>query len=109
MVSLPLVSRSNELSDLREQNEVPRFERQRRDDSRTAIAPAAARELEAELRRHIEGEVRFDDGSRALYATDGSNYRQAPIGVVIPKSKEDVVQTVALARKYGAPILSRGG
>ena len=65
--------------------------------------------LEAELRRHIEGEVRFDAGSKAMYAVDASNYRQVPIGVVIPRSKEDVVQTVAACRKFGAPLLSRGG
>lgn len=65
--------------------------------------------LAQELRRTITGEVRFDEGSRALYATDGSNYRQVPIGVVIPTSIEDVVQTVALARKHAAPILARGG
>ena len=41
-----------------------------------------AAELEAELRRKVRGEVRFDRGSRALYATDGSNYRQFPIGRV---------------------------
>ncbi len=45
--------------------------------------------LGAELRRTASGEVRFDAGSKALYATDGSNYRQVPIGVVIPKSKQD--------------------
>ena len=39
--------------------------------------------LATELRQAIRGEVRFDRGSRALYATDGSNYRQAPIGVVL--------------------------
>ena len=66
-------------------------------------------ELEVELRKSVEGEVRFDVGSRALYATDGSNYRQVPIGVVVPKTREDVVQTVAACRKFGAPILSRGG
>ncbi len=65
--------------------------------------------LAAELRAAITGEVRFDDGSRALYAVDGSNYRQTPIGVVIPRTIDDVVQTVALARKYGAPLLPRGG
>src|SRR5437763_4125373 len=64
--------------------------------------------LEAALRRDVRGEVRFDDGSRALYATDGSNYRQAPIGVVIPRDKEDVEITVEAARRYGAPILGRG-
>src|SRR5207302_3796738 len=65
--------------------------------------------LEAELRKNVEGEVRFDASSKAMYATDGSNYRQVPIGVVIPKSKEDVVQTVAACRRFGAPLLSRGG
>jgi FAD/FMN-containing dehydrogenase/Fe-S oxidoreductase len=65
--------------------------------------------LEAELRRNVEGEVRFDPGSKAMYAVDASNYRQVPIGVVIAKSKEDVVRTVAACRKFGAPLLSRGG
>ena len=65
--------------------------------------------LEAALRRHLRGEVRFDSGSRALYATDGSNYRQVPIGVVIPRDKEDVLATVALCRDHHAPLLARGG
>src|ERR1700761_2692379 len=65
--------------------------------------------LEAELRRKVEGEGRFDAGSRAMYAVDASNYRQVPIGVVIPRSKDDVVQTVAACRKFGAPLLSRTG
>ncbi|HZR47012.1 MAG TPA: FAD-binding oxidoreductase, partial [Candidatus Manganitrophaceae bacterium] len=77
-------------------------------------APADGREKEAEalsaaLRSSIEGEVRFDAGSRALYATDSSNYRQVPIGVVVPKSADDVVRTVALCRDFGAPVLARGG
>jgi FAD/FMN-containing dehydrogenase/Fe-S oxidoreductase len=65
--------------------------------------------LEAALRRHLRGEVRFDQGSRAVYATDGSNYRQIPIGVVIPRDKEDVLATVALCRDHRAPLLARGG
>ena len=65
--------------------------------------------LEAALRRELRGEVRFDPGSRALYATDGSNYRQVPIGVVIPRDKEDVLATVALCRDHRAPLLARGG
>jgi FAD/FMN-containing dehydrogenase/Fe-S oxidoreductase len=65
--------------------------------------------LSEELLRSIKGEVRFDDGSRALYATDASNYRQVPIGVVVPRDADDVVATVAVARKHGAPILARGG
>jgi len=65
--------------------------------------------LASALRRRVSGEVCFDDGSRALYATDGSNYRQIPIGVVLPRSVDDVVATISLAREYGAPILCRGG
>jgi FAD/FMN-containing dehydrogenase/Fe-S oxidoreductase len=65
--------------------------------------------LEAALRQVVSGEVRFDAGSRALYATDGSNYRQVPIGVVIPKSRQDVIETINTCRKFGAPLLSRGG
>src|SRR5437016_3844218 len=65
--------------------------------------------LASELQRVVKGEVRFDDGSRALYATDASNYRQVPIGVVMPRDADDVLATVALARKHGAPILARGG
>ncbi len=60
------------------------------------------------LKEKIRGEVRFDDGSRALYATDASNYRQVPIGVVIPRDVEDVIETVALCRGEGVPILTRG-
>src|SRR5215469_9568568 len=69
---------------------------------------AQAPELANELKRTIKGEVRFDRGSRALYATDGSNYRQIPIGLVVPRDDEDVVETVAACRKYGAPVLARG-
>ncbi|MGI9103509.1 MAG: FAD-binding and (Fe-S)-binding domain-containing protein [Terriglobales bacterium] len=65
--------------------------------------------LEEELRRSVGGEVSFDAGTKALYATDGSNYRQVPIGVVLPKSKEDAIATVAACRNFGAPLLSRGG
>src|SRR5947208_6679678 len=65
--------------------------------------------LYSDLRRAIAGEVRFDAGSRALYATDGSNYRQPPIGVVIPRDADDVVATVETCREHGAPIVSRGG
>ena len=68
-----------------------------------------ARRLAADLRARIEGEVRFDDGSRALYATDASNYRQVPIGVVVPKSIDDVVAAVTVCREHAAPVLSRGG
>jgi FAD/FMN-containing dehydrogenase/Fe-S oxidoreductase len=69
---------------------------------------APALELENELRRTLRGEVRFDRGSRALYATDGSNYRQIPIGLVVPRDNEDVIAAVAACRKYSAPVLARG-
>jgi FAD/FMN-containing dehydrogenase/Fe-S oxidoreductase len=69
---------------------------------------AAAAELESELKRCVKGEVRFDRGSRALYATDGSNYRQIPIGLVLPCDNDDVVAAVAACRKFGAPVLPRG-
>lgn len=65
--------------------------------------------LEKSLREAVTGEVRFDAGSKALYAADASNYRQVPIGVVIPKSKQDVIEAVRISRQFGAPILSRGG
>jgi FAD/FMN-containing dehydrogenase/Fe-S oxidoreductase len=68
-----------------------------------------AQRLADRLRSEIQGEVRFDDGSRALYAADASNYRQVPIGVVIPRTDDDVRATIAACREFGAPLLSRGG
>jgi FAD/FMN-containing dehydrogenase/Fe-S oxidoreductase len=65
--------------------------------------------LHVALRDHVRGEVRFDNGSRALYATDGSNYRQVPLGVVIPRDADSVIATIAVAHEFGAPILCRGG
>src|SRR5579864_5814214 len=65
--------------------------------------------LEPALRRQIRGEVRFDNASRALYATDGSNYRQVPIGVVLPKDIDDVIAAVSICREHAAPVLCRGG
>ncbi|HSF38745.1 MAG TPA: FAD-binding and (Fe-S)-binding domain-containing protein [Thermoanaerobaculia bacterium] len=65
--------------------------------------------LEDDLRRSVRGEVRFDAGSRALYATDASNYRQVPIGAVVPRDVEDLEAAVAACRRHRAPILGRGG
>src|SRR3981189_3751032 len=68
--------------------------------------PAA--QHEKKLKQVIRGEVRFDRGSRALYATDGSNYRQVPIDLVVPRDEADVIAAVEACRKYGAPVLARG-
>src|SRR3954447_15378845 len=65
--------------------------------------------LERDLKSAIRGEVRFDDGYRALYATDSSNYRMPPIGVVIPRSRDEIVAAVRVCREHGARVLSRGG
>ena len=65
--------------------------------------------LAAALRSEIRGEVRFDRGSRALYSSDASNYRQVPIGVVLPRDVDDVLAAIALCREFGAPLLCRGG
>jgi FAD/FMN-containing dehydrogenase len=73
------------------------------------FSPRVSAALARDLARRIAGEVHFDAGHRALYATDGSNYRQVPIGVVVPRSVDDVIETMALCRRHGAPFLSRGG
>ena len=69
----------------------------------------ASHELAQRLRATVRGEVRFDAASRALYTTDASNYRQVPIGLVLPLDKDDVIATIAACREFGAPVLSRGG
>jgi FAD/FMN-containing dehydrogenase len=96
------------LAELRQEDETVRFSRLRQQDARTTVSAAEATELAAALLSRLEGEVRFDDGSRALYATDGSNYRQVPIGVVIPRSIDDVIATVETCRSFDAPLFSRG-
>src|SRR3990170_5866933 len=67
------------------------------------------KELQAALAAAVAGEVRFDAGARAAYASEASNYRQVPIGVVLPRSAEDVMAVLAAARAPGAPVLARGG
>src|SRR5438874_12626589 len=94
--------------------------------SRTIAAPARAgdarfatgmgatqildvKPLERDLAAAVEGEVRFDTASRALYATDASNYRMPPIGVVVPRHVDELVEIHRVCREYGAPIVLRGG
>jgi FAD/FMN-containing dehydrogenase/Fe-S oxidoreductase len=99
---------STKLKVLRQKTEAPRLKRLQTDDTRTAVSSDVATSLVESLKQSIDGEVRFDKGTRALYATDGSNYRQAPIGVVIPRHVQDVETAVRLVREHGAPLLSRG-
>jgi FAD/FMN-containing dehydrogenase/Fe-S oxidoreductase len=74
----------------------------------TLHAPDAAQQLAFTLRREVEGEVRFDPGSRHLYATDASNYRHLPLGIVRPRHVGDVMTTLARCREAGVPLTSRG-
>jgi FAD/FMN-containing dehydrogenase/Fe-S oxidoreductase len=69
---------------------------------------AAHRELESLLRKNLRGDLRFDLGSRALYAADSSNYRQLPVGVVLPRDAADVEAALAACRATGAAVLPRG-
>ncbi|MFN7935045.1 MAG: FAD-binding oxidoreductase [Bryobacteraceae bacterium] len=65
--------------------------------------------LRAALEAEVQGEVRFDKVSRALYSTDASVYQIEPLGVVIPKSQDDIVRVVNLCRRFGCPVTLRGG
>jgi FAD/FMN-containing dehydrogenase/Fe-S oxidoreductase len=65
--------------------------------------------IRRELRGGIRGEVRFDAGDRGMYASDAGNYRMIPVGVVLPFDADDVLHTLAVCRKHGAPIVARGG
>lgn len=71
--------------------------------------PGDARGLAEALARDLGGEASFAAGDRALYATDASNYRQVPIGVVRPRDAGDVEAALARCREFGAPVLPRGG
>src|SRR5438093_12513741 len=65
--------------------------------------------LHVALAAQIQGEVRFDRISQALYSTDASVYQILPLGVVIPKTREDVIRTVNVCRQFAASITARGG
>ncbi|RKS69203.1 FAD/FMN-containing dehydrogenase [Motilibacter peucedani] len=64
--------------------------------------------LEAALRQAVRGEVEFGSSTRAVYATDSSNYRQVPIGVVFPRDTDDLVAAVRVCADHGVPVLGRG-
>src|SRR3546814_6033557 len=69
----------------------------------TPYSAEAARALEADLRASLGMAVNFGAQSRALFATDASNYRQVPIGVVTPRSRDEVIETVRHCRQHDAP------
>lgn len=71
--------------------------------------PENVESLEKELTKTINGEVRFGKSDLSLYATDASNYRYIPVGVVIPKDRQDVIRTIAVCRSMNIPVVSRGG
>ena len=73
------------------------------------LLPEAAAALQADLARAVRGEVQFDTGTRAVYAHDASNYRQVPIGVVLPRSVDDVIAAMRVCREHDVPVLARGG
>jgi FAD/FMN-containing dehydrogenase/Fe-S oxidoreductase len=71
--------------------------------------PVLSRRLESRLRSAIAGEVFFDRATRGMYATDASIYQIVPLGVVVPRSADDVAATIAIAREHGVPVTARGG
>ena len=75
----------------------------------TQAIEADTRELVEELRRSVTGEVRFDKMTRMLYSTDASIYQIEPVGVVLPKSADDVIAVLETAHRHGLPVLPRGG
>lgn len=78
------------------------------DSQRSASAPGH-HGLERDLRARVDGEVRFDAGTRAAYSTDASNYRQVPLGVVVPRTVEAAAETMLVCRDHRVPVLTRGG
>lgn len=75
---------------------------------RSSLDEDARRALARDLCGALRGEVHFDGATRGIYATDSSNYRQVPLGVVFPLDEEDVRRTIEVCRRHRAPILGRG-
>src|SRR4051794_30913965 len=73
------------------------------------VATVDVGHLKRRLEETVRGEVRFDAGTRAIYANDSSNFRQVPLGVVLPRTVDDVVATHRACAQFGAPIVNRGG
>ncbi|MDB5029056.1 MAG: FAD-binding oxidoreductase, partial [Candidatus Eremiobacteraeota bacterium] len=75
----------------------------------TPREPVLARRIESRLRAAISGEVFFDRATRGMYATDASIYQIFPLGVVVPRTAEDVEAAIAIAREHGIAVTARGG
>jgi FAD/FMN-containing dehydrogenase/Fe-S oxidoreductase len=75
---------------------------------RSDVDEASRRQLEQALRHALRGEVHFDDATRGVFATDSSNYRQIPLGVIYPLDEDDVIRAIDVCRQFDAPILGRG-
>src|SRR6478672_7603709 len=69
---------------------------------------SSVNELSMRLRKQVQGEVRFDRGTRGRYSTDASIYQIEPVGVLVPKSVDDVVQAIAICGELNVPLLPRG-
>lgn len=80
-----------------------------RDSAKGPLVAPGVGALADELRQVVRGEVRFDAGTRALYAADASNYRQVALGVVLPRDEHDVVAAMEVCRRHAVPVLLRGG
>ena len=78
-------------------------------DALPSLVPLGDARIAQRLRREIAGEVLFSRGDRARYSTDASIYQVEPVGVVVPRTVEDVMATLAIAREHGVPVLPRGG
>lgn len=74
-----------------------------------SLASTVMTDLAADLARAVSGDVRFDPYSRILYSTDASAYRIEPLGVVLPRDRDDVQAVIEIAGKYNVPVLARGG
>ncbi len=74
-----------------------------------ALGHVASGRLEHDLADQVDGEVRFDAGTLGAYSTDASNFRQVPIGVVLPRTIEAGARAVAICHEHEVPLLSRGG
>jgi len=75
----------------------------------TAATASKGEGLEQELRQALAGEIRFDPLSKQLYSTDASDFRKEPLGVVLPKTVQDVQKAMAIAARRGLAIIPRGG